>query len=270
MVYARKKRNYGKKVVKKSYRKTNTIVSRSSRAPRLLSSSNLSFPFPNRYKTLMRTIVTAKVDNALAGTEGNAIDLFFKMNCLTSVGPSVNYPLGTQAVYANNVPSSLIYLLANDSQASQGSIAPYSKYRVISSSISVEYTTKGTTNAPCELIVVPRSIPYNNGNVLTTNTLNEQPYCKSIIIPAVLNEKATIVKHSINVASLFGIKSLGNDDESFVGTASAEPSSQCIWHVRLRNLDNEGTARAGAIRVTVNDMVEFFDTNTFSSNVPAS
>jgi len=115
--------------------------------------SSLSFPYPQMLRSLMRTVVTGGTTRAGAATDGNAEEVVFKLNSVYNVGAGSVYPLGTASSFLSNVPTGLFYLLSSNSVAAGGANAPYQKVLVRGSSIKIEISTEGTTNASTEVII---------------------------------------------------------------------------------------------------------------------
>lgn len=229
---------------------------------------SLSFPFPPRLRTLMRCIIYNPAVVSSAATDGNAQDLYFKINSVNAVGQADNYPLGSATGFTNNVPTGLYYLLSSDTTAAGGSVAPYSHFLVRKCSIRMEFSTEGASNKSSEVIIVPRP-DYQVSSVAVSATVNEQPLAKSWTIPPVLNTKGIVCTHSIDVRKLFGISLLDTSLSDYVGTIGTDPIRTGAWQVRIRNIDGSTTTRSLSYKCQLVYDVELFNMNYMTSAVPA-
>lgn len=233
----------------------------------------VSFPFPPMLRCLMRTVEFGSISVASAGTDGNAQDIFYKLNSVYNIGNAANYPLGTASGYTSNVPAGVTYLLGSN-LVGGASAGIYSRCLVVGSSINFQLSTEGTANKATEVIIVPRpTVLPSLALTVTSQSVAEQPFAKSWTIPPVMNTKIPSMKHSIKVAKLNGLSSLGTEDGDFVVIANAgtisDPLDLNAWQIRLRNLDGSTTARTCSFKAEVYHECIFFDLNMLSSAVPS-
>jgi len=254
---------------KKKLRNYNVKKKYSSKMGWIIGSS-LSFPFPQMLRSLMRTCVTGGTTRALAGTDGNAEEICFKLNSVYNVGAGAVYPLGAATSFLGNVPTGLYYLASSNSPAAGGSVAPYQKILSLGSSIKIEISTEATTNHASEVIIVPRA--YNNiaaPSLMVGNTLAEQPRAKAYLIPPVLNEKPFVFRHSCSAKDIFGLTSLDTTDEGYVGNGFTDPANLATWVVRVRNVDGSTSARQISYKATIIHDCIFFNMNNLTSAIPS-
>lgn len=242
-----------------------------ARSKNMVIGRGLSFPFPERLYTRLRTVVSGAVTNSGAGIDGNCAEFIFKMTGVQNMGNALNYPLGTMtAPTIVNNPTGLYYLLSTNGLGGGGSVAPYGRVLVTGSSIKVEYSTEGTTNKAQEVMIRP--IGYLNGftagSTIISNTFAEQPFSKAYVCPPVLNDKIYAFKHNISTKKIFGLTSLDTTDVDYTASASADPTVMACWVVRLKNLDNSTTTRTGSFKVTIMQDCIFYNTNIYTSASP--
>lgn len=271
MKHTKFKRHYlvkGKKKVARKRNKTTTVMT--------LHGSTPSYPFPPKLRTKLRMNVTFNASvgiGAVAGL-GNPADWFFKLNSLNLMGPAINYPLGAPTAFANNTAAGLFNLLSSNGIL-VGSVAPYGRYFVTSSSIRLEiYNIGDVTNRPVELIILPLSLPSSElatytANTIVTPTIAEQPFARSFTLPAILNDNARIFRHSISVNKLAGGKNIDQDDDSFTAVTAVDPLDLGIWQLRFGNMDGSVNARSLTVKAIVEYNVVFYDLNAVNSSVPA-
>jgi len=233
-----------------------------------IKGSRLGFPFPPMLATKLRVAIMNPVNLSLAGAGGNNADYFFKLNGLVNQGPFGNYPLGTLTGSGANVSSGLFNLLSKDS-ISGASVAPYGRYLVRSSSISVQFVSNGVANLPVTMVIVPVSTA-PSASTITTHHLSEQPYAHSYLYPQVTNNEAIKHKHSIAMKKLFGLTSLDTTDVSYTGIDTTDPVALGSWQVRIGNADSTSTTTiSGVLNIEIVSDVIFFDRNSISSTIPA-
>lgn len=268
---------------RKAKRKHNMRHSRKGRRTRKIGSASkvgyiigggISFPFPPMLRCLMRTVEFGSINVASAGTDGNAQDIFYKLNSTIAVGNAANYPLGTASGFTSNVPSGLTYLLGSN-LVGGASAGIYSKCLVTGSSINFQLSTEGANNKATEVIIVPRPTTLPSlALTVTSQSVAEQPFAKSWTIPPIMNTKIPAMKHSIKVAKLNGLSSLGTEDTDYVMLASSgsgvvDPVDVNVWQIRLRNLDGSTTTRVCSFKAEIYHDCIFFDLNMLSSAVPS-
>lgn len=235
--------------------------------PQMLG-TKISFPFPQILKTKMRTIISDAINASGAAVEGNAQELFFKLNSVIFMGPSGNYPLGTSDNFLSNVPAGLRYLLANERLTNIGSVAPYNRFYVSKSTIMFEFIPHGVSNRATQITIIPRAEGALRADTLENRTLAEQPFAKSWTITPSLTTRQTKCIHTVSTKELAGVRDLSNDDHEYTGDAGHDPANLQVWQVRLSNLDNSSTARLGSYKVTIIQDVMFYMLNYVSSDVP--
>lgn len=248
----RKKKQYTKS---KGFKKYNTGC---------ILGGTLSFPYPARLKTLLKTVVSAEV------AAGTPVDYWFKLNSIFSMGAGINFPLGTFTAFGTAVPTGAYYLISSDSPAAGASIAPYRKSLVKSCSIKFEYCPEGATNKAVEIMVIPRYIPVSDlATLQASDTVAEQRCIKSEVVAPTMTTRVPAVYNKITVKSLVGLSSLDSVNDSYCAVAGADPANCCYWQVRMSNVDGSVSAFAGAYRATIIQEIEFFDQNLQTSGIPA-
>jgi len=236
----------------------------------MVQRSVFACPMPERYRTPFKVQGAYDLNPTLAGTDSNAAELGWLGNGLISVGPLLNYPLGTAGSYANNFPTGLYYLLGSDGAAGASS-GLYGQYLVHGCTLEVQVVPVGTSNKPLQLVLYPAD--NTSATTMTTTQCAEQPYAvRGVIAPTLTSDPATF-RLSQSTAAQLGLDrslvrpGLGNN---FTGTYNSNASSSQQWNVRLRlnNLDVTTTSYNVAVRWTIVYDVELFDLNTLSTSAP--
>lgn len=239
-----------------------------------LRGATAAFPFPPKLKTRLRMQFTANYAHAAQGAaNGNAEDIYFKLNSLYLMGPGFNYPLGTYTAPVGNTAAGLYNLLSSNN-SNAGSVAPYNRYFVNRSNITMQVYNEVSTNHSVEFIIVPllfasSSLAAIGAQTIGNHTIAEQPFAKRFSMPAVLNNTSRIFRHSISVNKLAGAKNIDQDDDSYTAVAAADPPSLGLWQIRVNNMDSSDTLRNLTFRFTLEYDVMFFDLNTINSTVPS-
>jgi len=242
-------------------------------------SKALTTVFPDFLKTKMRIFTNYTQNNASTPLYFN-----YRANDVLRCGPATSLTGLTYTSYANNVPGGCYFLLGNNVNTT-GSASPYSKYRVIGSSIEVRWlgNTSAASAAVYEgtrMIVLP-AVSDTQGNFnhtalssMSTNTLMEQPFAKSALCPHVQNTKAIIIRNSMTTLKMFGYR-FNSSLESEVGFSGAvsgastyvNPTFIYDWIVRISSADDSASV-TGDISVVIEYEVEFYGRTAFTSSVP--
>jgi hypothetical protein len=215
---------------------------------------------------------------------GTAILFIMHGNDVLRCGPAGTYTGLSFSSFTNNVPTGLNFLLGNN-LVGTGATSPYSKYRVYSSSIDVQWL--GNTSVAASTIYegtrtivlphitdTPGSYNHTGLSSMTTSQLMEQPFCKSILSPHLQNNKALHVRHQMDTLKMFGLRyqSSLEADSNFSGNITASstyspPNNKWDWVVIIASADNSATI-TGDIVINVDYDVEFTSRNSFTSAVP--
>lgn len=239
------------------------------------------FQLSQIYPDIMRTKMKASIDRVGAHTVGGASQvLSFYGNQITSpgVGPQFNFT----GSFATNYPSGCFQLIGSQTPTGGttigGTFVPngvYSRYRVLSSSISVHFVPADASgvvgDAGFEVYILPNTLPASAKAIpgmLTNEQLREQPYVKYLFAPASITGKALALRHHMTTAKMFGLryKSLLEAQE-YAGTSLSGVTNTWVWDVYINSPTSLGT-NDYVLYTDIEYDIEFFDRNNITSTGP--
>lgn len=185
----------------------------------------------------------------------------FKGNSFFQSGPATSYG----GAYSTNAPSGLYYLLSSTSAA--GAIAPYQQYRITSSRINLMICLNSlATNIPVYVFIIPSTKATLAG--MTTTQLEEQPYCKKILMPASnTSGKPTRISHSMRSTTVWGDMPVEGEENAYEATAVADPANLWFWHTEFRAANGVQPFDL-YVDYEIQYNVELFNLNQFVTTVP--
>lgn len=262
-----KKRKYRYKKKRNVYKKRTVMISRS-----------IHEVYPPVLRTRLTAMVPFLVNPVSGGIDGNAFFTLIRGNGLIAIGPAQAGSSVAFSTYSNNYPGGINYLLGNFSPGgviSNAVTAPYSRYLVIKSWITVKFTEElGANNHVVRAVLLPVNNdpqPLALGISQAVGNLREQNYSKDVLVPIVVtSSRATQLKNSISVKKIYGInKNLTTDDSTFVGNYSSDPLSAFTWLFAMNNVDPSVTSSyVFTCEAVVTYDVLFFARNVMKSVAP--
>jgi hypothetical protein len=239
------------------------------------------FQLSQIYPDIMRTKMKASIDRVGTHTVGGATTVFsYYGNQITApgVGPQVNFT----GSFATNYPTGAFQLIGSQTPTGGTTIGAvfvpngvYSRYRVLSSSITIHFTPADTLgvvgDTGYEIYVLPNTLPASAKAIpgmLTNEQLREQPYVKYLFTPASITAKVPVIRHHMTTAKMFGLryKSLLEAQE-YTGASLSGVTNSWVWDVYVSTIATAGT-NDYFIAVDIEYDIEFFDRNNITSTGP--
>lgn len=215
--------------------------------------------FPEQLRTKLRCVQYISVLTNTTAPIAN--DFLFKANGLSFLGAQRYQPPGTVASsFSPQYPSALATLLGPYLPDGLG-LSIYSTYLVIGSSIKIELLSAGASGGTSS--VVFSLFPTRDASTMTSSHVDEQPYVKSLLLPAVITTRAPYLYNSLSTKEFLGTGDITSADFHYTGgynnvaapTTISLPQNQWFWNLRIANTSASSTTPIQAeLKVT-----QYFD-----------
>jgi len=231
--------------------------------------------FPKFLRTVLAVSSTNYITLPSGGGDSSAMHLAFKQNCILNCGPASQLSDSTNfGSYATNFPVGINYLLGS-SVFSNTQKAPYSRFMVVGSKITLKMIPGNTVVEPLNLVLWP-NVTINqaaSGSVSITQSINnliEQPDSKYKMISEVAAQQV-VMTHRMSTKKAFGLtRNLATEDTPYTGNYNTDPANVCNWILSLNNA-TLSTIYQATLCVTwrIDYDVIFYDRNMFTSGSPS-
>lgn len=238
----------------------------------------LTAHFPPVLRTKLVTVCAANLDGTTAAGDSAAAFLYYRGNGLISVGPALQATTNaTPGSYAANYAAGLPYLLGRDATTTIGNAitAPYARYLVISSSITLRLSTPTTPNDnPLRVVLMPLAgdpQTLSSGISQNVHNLGEQPYSRTKLMPpSVTNSGGMVIKNKISTRRLLGFsRNLATEDIDYTGAYSTDPTRPWTWIIGVNNFPASTLDWSIIGEVKITHDVLFYQRNMLSSYAPS-
>lgn len=239
----------------------------------------LTSHFPPVLRCKLSAVCAANLDGTTAAGDSAAAFLFYRGNGIINVGPSTQaITAGTPTAYGTNFPGGLPYLLGRDATTSisnNGVVAPYARFLVLGSSITLRLSTPTTPNDnSLRVVLMPLTgdpQPLIAGISQQVHNLGEQPYARmKIIPPSITNAGGLVMKNKISSKRILGMsRYLATEDIDYTGNYSTDPVRPWTWIVGVNNLaaSTLDWTIVGEAKITYD--VLFYNRNMLASYAPS-
>lgn len=252
----------------------------------LLLNKSINVRFPPCLRTTMHASYNVNVSPTDLLPDAGCNYYCFRGNCIIDCGVATTpYNNSFAGPYTLSQCSGSSLMISSertlDALASSNQAAPYTKYMVLGSRIKLKFASD-TTGSRVENATALNAalIPYANELVGTSqivqmpvNTIAEQSYAKSVLVPAVTTGKSIVLSNSITTKKIFGLtRNLSTNDEFFSGTYDSAPAADktFVWLLAVNRCDNEAVSSQAeyGCRVDLYYDTLFYDRNMIMSNKP--
>jgi len=243
--------------------------------------TNLAKPLSAQFPPVLRCKLVvncpANISGTTAASDSAAAFLFYRGNGLISCGPSIQAATaGTPGSYAGNYPAGLPYLLGRDSTTSISNsvFAPYARFLVLASSISLKLSTPTTPNDnSLRIVLLPLTgdpQPLAAGISQVVHNLAEQPYARTKIMPPSITAPGGFkMFNKISTKRICGLsRYLATEDVDYSGAYATDPVRPWTWIVGINNLTTSTLdwTLDGEAKIVYD--VLFFNRNMLASYAP--
>jgi len=193
--------------------------------------------FPDRITTKLRTVVSYTLGSA--GPGGNSACGILGNALHSPVAAATNTSGFLTFTTANTISG--LGALIGPGQASSGvlsSTAPYSAYRIIASSISLQIqNVSSATNDACDVILFPQYLSLFGVENVTSQTilgLCEKPGAKNVQISGQTFNRGVTMRHYMSTARQFGLKYKWMVEGSeYSGGINSNPLNAWAWGIYM-------------------------------------
>lgn len=210
----------------------------------------------------MQIVCNMQTNQNIAGTTSGIRS--FKGNSFYQAGPATSYG----GAYDGNVPSGLYYLIASSGAA--GALAPYQSFRIHATSIHCEMISNTSDGAVGHVPMYCYIIPSLKATLagMTISQLEEQPYCKRIVLPSSTTARPLHLSHYMSSTKIWGDPPISCFQENYEGTPAANPQNVWFWHFEVRSA-NETNNVDLYVNFKIKYYAELFNLNQFSTSIPS-
>jgi hypothetical protein len=249
---------------------------RAKHVPRIgtRSGRKLTEQFPAELRTTLSVVSSNEITLPIGTGDNCACHLAFKASCILNCGPAFQEDdAHAFAAYATNFPCGINYLLGAQT-FSNTQKAPYSKFVVLGSKITLKICPNASAVNPVFLVLWPNTTinQASAGSVMITQSvanLLEQPDSKYMVMSELYAADGLVMTHKMSTKRMFGLtRNLASQDITYTGNYNTDPAQIGNWVLSMNNANQAATSTGVSLAWKIDYDVIFFNRNIFTSTAP--